>query len=37
MSNLIITKDAERDQKFDKPVRRQFLFYVLHFIVKYKP
>ena len=30
MSNLTITKDADKDQKFDKPVRRQclFMFYV---------
>ena len=31
MSNLTITKDAEKDQKFDKPERRQCLFYVLRF------
>ena len=36
MSNLTITKDAEKDQKFDKPVRRQCLFYLLCFIVKCK-
>ena len=36
MSNLTITKDAEKDQKFDKPVQRQCLFYVLRFIVKCK-
>ena len=36
MSNLTITKDAEKDLKFDKPVRRQCLFYVLRFIVKCK-
>ena len=29
MSNLTITKDAENDQKFDRPARRQCLFYVL--------
>ena len=36
VSNLTITKDAEKDQKFDEPVRRQCLFYVLRFIVKCK-
>ena len=36
MSNLTITKDTEKDQKFGKPVRRQGLFYVLRFIVKCK-
>ena len=36
MSNLTITKDADKDQKFDKPVRQQCLFYVLRFIVKRK-
>ena len=36
MSNLTITKDAEKDQKFDKPEQRQCLFYVLRFIVKCK-
>ena len=36
MSNLTITKDAEKDHKFDKPVRRQCLFYLLCFIVKCK-
>ena len=25
MSNLTITQDAEKDQKFDEPVRRQCL------------
>ena len=34
MSNLTITKDAEKDQKFDEPAWWQCLFYVLHFIVK---
>ena len=34
MSNLTIMKDAEKDQKFDKPLRRQCLFYVLRFIEK---
>ena len=29
MSNLTITKDAEKDKKFDKPVRWQCLFYVI--------
>ena len=33
---ISITKDAEKDQKFDKPARRQCLFYVLRFIVKCK-
>ena len=36
MSNLTVTKDTEKDQKFDKPVRRQCLFYVVRFIVKCK-
>ena len=36
MSNLTITKDAEKDEKFDEPARRQCLFYVLRFIVKCK-
>ena len=36
MSNLTITKDTEKDQKFDKPARRQCLFYVLHAIAKCK-
>ena len=36
MSNLTIMKDAEKDQKFDKPARWQCLFYVLHVIVKCK-
>ena len=36
MSNLTITKDAVKDQMFDKPARRQCLFYVLRVIVKCK-
>ena len=36
MSNWTITEDAEKDQKFVEPVRRQCPFYVLRFIVKCK-
>ena len=30
MSNLTITKDAEKDQKFDKPVRWSVLCFTFH-------